>query len=343
MTVKRHRHRVLGCLWLLPLPFQGWCADVSYYGIVKSVQYQQTNDTAAFLAGTNACTFTAFVLGSTNNTIIGGTVQASNASTNHTLSPDTNAASCRFTDSFASQAALDTAYPINLGPLSPVNYTVTAFTVHDGTLSGTLNFYALYPLVTLSYPTTPLFTNLAAAQSIDTTRDFSLQWTNLGGSIAAIVELTVLDLASNAVFSSPLPFSTGALSGASTNVVIPAYTLPAGASLLAHLSIGNPGLPNTNGIPGANGVPALAKDTQISVVTRPAPARPHLDILPSPPSQFHLRLTGESNRLYQIQASPDALGWTNVFNTNCAAGVFDYSDTNLANPGARFYRGKVGQ
>jgi hypothetical protein len=313
---------------------------VSYYGVVKSIFYEQTNASAPSVLASNAYGFTAFVVASTNDVVTNATVKPSNSAPLRQLFPDTNQISWRFEDFTNTQNALDAAYPAG-SLLSPVNYTSTMYTIHDGVRSGAVNFFLL--ILPVSYPVTPQITNLTAAQGIDTTRDFQLGWNSLGGSTLAIVQLSILDSASNLVYASAAPFEPGALSGVSFSATIPAYALPPGTNLLGHLSIGNPGTPNTNSYPGTTGISALAKDTQFQLTTRAAPPQPHLEILPPQAGSFHLRLTGQTNRLYQIQAAPDLLAWTNVFTTNSLGGTFDYTDPAPTSAWSRFYRGKVGQ
>ncbi len=315
-------------------------ADVSYYGVVKSIFYQQTNDSVPSILAGNAYGFTAFVVASTNNVVTNATVKPSNSTPLRQLLPDTNQVSWRFEDFTNSQSALDAVYPTGTLP-SPVSYTTTMYTTNDGVQSGAVSFSLLF--VPLNYPTTPQLTNLTAAQDIDTTRDFQLGWNSLGGSTLAVVQLTVLDSASNLVYATPFPFQTGALNGASFSAVIPAYALPPGTNLQGHLSIGNPGTPNTGSYPGATGIAALGKDTQFGLKTRAAPSQPQLQVLPSQGGLFQLRLSGETNRIYQIQAASDFLSWTNLFTTNCLEGTFDYTDPAPMSAESRFYRAKVGQ
>jgi hypothetical protein len=315
-------------------------ADVSYFGIVKSVRYTQANGASPATLPTNAYVFTAFAVASTNNVLTNATVKPGNTTPLRTLLPTTNQTFFQFEEGFNSQSALDTTYPTTSG-ISAVNYTMTLSTTNDGIRTASLNFYLLF--LALSYPVTPEITNLAAAQTIDTSRDFEIGWNSLGGSSLAIVQLSILDTASNAVFNSPVPFSPGALNGASGSVVIPAYSLPPGASLIGHLSIGNPGLPNTNSYPGATGISSLAKDTQFVLTTRSAPAQPQLQILPPAAGQFRFHVTGDSNRIFQVQASDVLPLWTNVLTTNSASGVFDYADPASPALQRRFYRVRVGQ
>jgi hypothetical protein len=213
--------------------------------------------------------------------------------------------------------------------------------VNDGTHSANLSFFLLF--LPVSYPTTPVITNWPAAQSIDATSDFTLLWANLGGSTLAIVQLLILDTASNAVFASPAPFQTGALNGASNQYTIPAMTLPSGTSLIGHLTIANPGKPETNSYPGSVGVPALAKDTYFSMKTRPAPAAPVLNVRGATNGIMRVRLTGETNRVYHIEATASFQSvWTNVLTTNSVSGVVDYSEP-FGPANRRFYRGRLGQ
>jgi hypothetical protein len=312
-------------------------ADVSDYGVVKSIQYQQTNDLAPLPLATNAYVFNAFVVAHTNNVVTNATVKVGN---NAPLAlTSTNSIYWLFQDSFNSQAALDSAYPAG-SLFSPVSYTLTMFTTNDGIRSGSVNFFLL--IVPVSYPTTPQLTNLAAAQTIDTTRDFPLTWDSLGGSTLAVVQLTVLDAASNVVFASPAPFQPGALNGTSTGYVIPAYSLPPGTNLQGHLTTGNPGTPNTNSYPGATGVAALAKDTQFPLATRPAPRAPFLS-LREQAGQAVVHLNGESNRLYELFVSSNLQSWGSLYTTDCFSAGFTYTDPQPATNSARFYRAKVGQ
>ncbi len=329
-------------LWLsLPaVPGTGFAADVSFYGIIKSTQFEQIGDATPSELPTNAYAFNAFAFASTNNVLTNATVSPPL----HTLLPDDpNNISWRWMEQFNSQSALESSYPSG-GFLNPVNYTVTMYTTDDGVKSGALSFYLLPPFVAISPPSTPHLTNFSAAQAIDTTRDFQLGWSSLGASTLAILQLSVLDLASNLVYMTPAPFQSGALSGASFAATIPAYALPPGTNLMGHLTIANPGLPNTNSYAGATGVPALAKDTQFSIVTRPSPLPPRLTVLSAAgPGDLALRLEGEPDRIYHIEAGSDFTGWTNLFTTNSQNGVFDFVDTTANATRVRFYRGKVGQ
>ena len=339
--MKLYRLALLLSFPLLANPISTNAADVSFYGIVKSTQFEQVGDAVPTTLPTNAYAFNAFAIASTNNVLTNATVSPPL----HILVPDeTNNISLRWMEQFDSQSALDSAYPSTGGLFSPANYTVTMYTTNDGVQSGALSFYLLPPFVAISQPVTPHLTNFSAAQAIDTTRDFQLGWSSLGGSTVAIVQLTVLDLASNLVYMTPAPFQPGAVNGASFDAIIPAYSLPPGTNLMGHLTIANPGLPNTNSYAGATGISALARDTRFSIVTRAAPLPPRLTALSAPgAAEFALHVEGEPNRIYQLEASPDVIAWTNLFSTNSQNGQFNFTDTNSTAVPARFYRVKIGQ
>jgi len=315
-------------------------ADVSYFGVIKSIQCLQTNESYAPTAlASNGYSFTAFAVAATNGVLTNATVKPGSSAV-RALAPTTNDTFWIYPQSFDTQSALDAAYPPGTA-FSQVNYAVTLSATNDGLHTALLNFFLF--LTPLSYPAAPRLTDLAAAQAVDTTADFTLDWNGLGGSSLTIVQLTVMDASSNVLFMTPAPLQTGALNGSATSARIPAYTLPPGGELIGHLTVANPGLPNTSSYPGATGVAALATDTQFPLTTRPAPAPPGLEVLPPQAGQFQLQLTGETNRIYQILASTNLLGWTNLFTTNCPSGRFQFTDTNSPSHSARLYRAKVGQ
>ncbi len=337
--MKLYLASVVVCLSCLTFVSPGVASDVSYYGVIKSTQFEQTSDAAPVELTTNAYAFHAFAVASTNNVLTNATVSPPL----HVLAPDdTNYISLRWMEQFNSQSALEAAYPNSSG-FSPVNYTVTMYTAEDGVKSGGVSFYLIPFVMQISQPTTPHLTNYTAAQAVDTTRDFEIGWSSLGDNTLAIVQLTILDVASNLVYMTPAPFQPGALSGASFSATIPAYTLPAGTNLVGHLTIANPGLPNTNSYAGATGISALARDTQFSIITRPAPLPPRLTILPTGAPDFALLVEGEANRVYHVEAAPDFVTWTNLFTTNSQNGCFSFLDTNTAARIHTFYRARIGQ
>ena len=322
---------------LCSLTVGAYALDVSYFGAVKSARYAQTTSTAPVLLASNAFAFTAFAI-STNGMLTNATVKPPNTTPTRTLTSDTNRTSWQYEELFNTQAALDAAYPsANANPFQTFPYTFTLDTVNDGPRTA-----SPYYFVTLfGTPTTPQITNLLSAQAVDTTCDLTLRWSPSGGSLD-IVQLSVLDAGSNVVFTSPLPFSTGALSGASSACTVPANMLPPGTNLTGHLTFGKPHFPDTNSYPGAFGVVALARDTAFPIVTRPAPVRPLLTPKMLTGGACQLTFTGESNRFYHLQATTNWLTWLELFVTNLPGTQGSFTDSEAAGLNRRFYRLQVG-
>lgn len=317
------------------LPVSSRAADASYFGVVKSVQYEQTPSVPPTALASNAYAFTAFVVPSTNYAVTNATFKAPNVSTNRVLTLSTNGDSLQFSEPFQSQSALDSAYPSSSGIFSPSVYGFTLGTVHDGIRTGNASY------LLASTPPTPQVANLAEGQAVDTTTEFTLRWTAMGG-LAGIVQLLVLDAGSNTVYTSPVPFTSNALNQASTSGTIPRNTLPPGTNLIGHLVFASPGWPDTNSYPGAVGVAALARDTAFPLTTRAAPAAPVLRIAATGSSSVTVRFEGETNRNYHLQGATNlvAAEWVDLLVTNTGAASFvDPQSTVLPQ---RFYRVQVG-
>jgi hypothetical protein len=155
-----------------------------------------------------------------------------------------------------------------------------------------------------------------------------------------LVQVIITDPASNGVFSSAAPFAAGSLNGTSNWIVLPPNSLPPGTNLVGHLSIVRVGLPNTNSYAGATGIPGLLRDTEFSLVTRPAPQPPRLTVISKDSAPFQFRYAGESNRVYHVQATEDFVSWTDLLVTNRASAVFTDQLSDLYSK--RFYRVQVG-
>lgn len=327
----------VGCLALALWLAWGLAAgDVAFYGVVKLHQYEQAPSGGPQLLASNAFAFEAFVVPATNYAVTNATVKPPGATPARVLWAESNGLAFRYEERFDAQPALDAAYPSSGSLFNPSVYALAMQTAHDGAQSGSVSYW----LVTT--PPTPEVSNLDQAQAIDTTADFTLQWSLAGGTLLDIVELLVVDARSNFVFASPAPFQPGALNGASTAGLIPANTLPPGADLFGHLVIARPGLPNTNSCPGAIGIAALAKDVAFPLAARPAPAPPRLLVISSNAAPFQLRVLGETNRNYHLQATADFGSWQELWATNSPTGCWDFTDPQSAAAARRFYRVRVG-
>jgi hypothetical protein len=327
---------MLGLVAALALsePAVATASDASYFGVVKSALFQQSLASPPASLATNAYAFNAFVVATTNYAVTNATFKAPNVTTNRPLTLSTNGVTLQYTEQFQTQAALDTAYPSSTSLFSPSVYGFAMSTVHDGVKNGNASY------LLGGTPPTPQIANLSEGQSIDTTTDYTLRWTAMGG-LLGIVQLLVLDGGSNVVFSSPTPFTTGALNQSSSACTIPPNTLPPGTNLIGHLVFAQPGLPDTNSYPGAVGVAAIAKDTSFPLTTRAAPLQPSLQIGPGG-APWVLHFTGETNRNYHLQATTNLVGtvWLDLLVTNASASSF--TDTQSVILPRRSYRVQVG-
>lgn len=311
-----------------------WALDVSYLGVIKSIRYEQTSGGLTVLAS-NGYTFTAFAY-STNGQVTNITVKPPNSTPTRSLAADTNRLVWQFEEQFHTVAALDAAYPSSssLNPFATFSYVMNVGGINDGLRSATPKFVTLG-----GSPGLPQITNYAAAQAIDTTGDFTLRFFPSGGAFD-LVQLTILNAASNAVFATPLPFTDGAVSGTASEVLIPANVLPPGQTLTGYLTFARPHLPDTNSYPGVVAVPAIARDTEFPLVTRPAPPRPVLVAQPGLP--FRLTFTGETNRLYRLQATTNWTAWETLQTTNLTTPQATFTDPASVGLPRRFYRLQIG-
>jgi hypothetical protein len=310
-------------------------ADVEVFAMLKTQLYRQTNGTAPVALSSNGYHFSALILASTNSAITNATVTPPGRAS-QALAVDDQTGTWRYDFGTNTQGQVDALFP------KTGEYGFEMRTAHDGVKTASLTWPNVFG-IPLAFPSAVQVSNLEEAQGVDQTVDFKVRWSISGGTEVQMVQFAVLDVASNVVFNTPLPFTTGALNGKSSGAVIPAGVLPAGADLEGHLIIAQPGLPNTTDYPGATGVAALARDTSFALHTRARPQPPVLSVLPSTNAQFRLRLTGEAQRTYQIQATTDWGEWTNLLSTNSASGTFDCTDTETTNLARRFYRGQVGK
>ena len=325
-------------VFLLSLQARG--ADASYYAIIKSQQYLETNSAAGpLLKSTGAWVFDALVVASQSNAVTSATVQAPYGGPTQALLLQSNRTDLLFEQRFDSQQDLETAY--TTGSLFIAPYPMTIYGANDGVQSGTLGFGAggisgQYP------PNVPALGNFDAAQSIDSTTAFTLTFNLYGGQTSDVVQVTVIGPATNFVFSSPPPFSSNALNGFSSSCLIPANALPAGTTLEAHLSLGRPVGEDTSSYPGATGVAVMGIDIQFPLLTRPAPAPPRITMLSINPAPPRIQFAGETNRNYHIQYTSDLDSWTDLVVTNSPTGTGTVVDDTAPAFGKRFYRIHVG-
>lgn len=111
--------------------------DVSYFAVLKSKEF--------------------LVVAGTNGVVTNATLTVSTGSGPWELSPaDTNAVLWRYENHFASEAALEAAFPSGVF-YNPVSYTMNMYGRNDGLRSASLSFFLAF--LRLKYPVTPQISN----------------------------------------------------------------------------------------------------------------------------------------------------------------------------------------
>ncbi len=309
-------------------------ADVGAYTVAKQQYFQQTNASSPIALATNGWAFQCAIFAGTTNVITNASVTLPSLVVKNLAYEDPY--TWRYKQLFNSQSSLDAAYPAS------GNYSVKMQTIHDGTHTVSLAFGST---PTYTYPAvTPQISNWTNAQQIDSALPFTLQWNNLGGNANDIVSLYIGYDATNGIFYSPSSGSPGALTGTNISIVIPAYTLPQGTNLFGLLLIVTAGgNQDYFSYIGAVGSPGYAKATVFNLTTR-AFLRPTLTLLARTGTTNILKLTGESNRIYQIETTTNNLftNWTSLVTNTLTGTNNQFRYTNTSSQVRRFYRGKVG-
>jgi len=317
----------------------GSASDASYYGVMKAQQFFQLPGGAPTPLATNAFLFMAFVVASTNFALTNATVYPPGTTPARPLTLSMDGSSLLFEEQFNTQAALDSAYPSVTTFISPSVYPFTISGLNDGTRTASASY------LLSGNPPTPNVTNVAAAQAIDSTADFTIRWATPSGGLLDIAQFMVFDSASNAVYASPAPFSSNALASSAVAITIPAYKLPPSTGMTGYLAFARPGAPNTSDYPSATGIAALAKATSFPMVTRLSPAAPTLQADSRTVTSFQLRFNTETNRWYCLLRTTNLAApvWEELLFTNAAGFVVGFADEAYFTAPQKYYRVRVGQ
>lgn len=303
--------------------------DVRNYAVRKGRQFVQTSANAPSPLPAAPYLAEVAVLANNSNAVAGATVQRPTGSASALTTQD-GGLSFQWSHGFTNQISLETAFPDG-------TYHLTLLTLDDGTKNLPLT------LAGDTYPPVPQISDFAAAQAIDAASDFTLTWDPLlDNPTNIIVELSVRDSTGHLVFQSPQIGQTGLLTGANTALVIPANTLAAGQHYSATLRF-EQGTLDTTSYPGATGFAGYFEATTFTLVTQPGTVIPAPSLLipvPLADGTIRVRLIGQPNHAYQIQASSDLSTWTTLTNgLSGADGSLDLLDTHASAFQQRFYRG----
>lgn len=259
------RRQILLAAFLFTTCLRVGAVEAIYYFAAKSMEYRQSNNAAPTPKG-NPARFSAQIGLTAANSVTNATVQFMPAGTLNTLTLGGGGAAgisnaFGFQAKFASQSALDTAYPNG-------NYQIVIQALHDGTKTSTLALNGnAYPAgaPTISNAFDPSF---GAVVVTNPASNFTLSWAPFsGGTTSDFIQVTIADSLGNLLLRTPDPGQPGALNGTNASLVIPANTLPTGSQIFAALVFAKVVQLNSTGYPGVPGYAAYYTETDFGFVT----------------------------------------------------------------------------
>lgn len=233
----------------------GYGPDVNYYVVGKHRAFLQTNTAAPALYPNQPFTFLAMVYPFSPFAAVNATVTPP-VGGSHSLAPFGYLDSLSFMEVFASQSALNAAYPSG-------NYSLTISAAHDGVHAATL------PLGVDAYPNAPRISNYTAAQAVNPAADFTLAWDVFaGGTTNDFIQLRLYDAQTDEeLFATPPAFYRGALDGLATSAVVPAFTLAANRDYRALVLFARVTAADVTSYPGTPGLVAFDSETRFFLHT----------------------------------------------------------------------------
>ncbi len=218
--------------------------------LFKYLGYSQTSASIPVLSAENPAAFSALVDTPTDNAVTAASLKLPNGSVSNLLSLG---GEFILGEPFDSQAELDAAYPTGSYEMTMTRSTPPATKVTMTVPSG--------------YPTTPQVANYAAAQAVDPTVDFTLQWGAFAGATGS--DLLILEIADgdNTILVAPDSCVPIELANTATSFVIPAGTLEEGKIYDAAITFYKTFFYSTNSPADFLTAGAMVKTTQFTINT----------------------------------------------------------------------------
>ena len=185
------------------------------------------------------------------------------------------------------------------------------------TVTGTpANLSATVSLPTsMAQPNAPHVSNFAAAQMVDVTKGFALNWDAFQNGTSADFIVVAVDNLGKTIFSTPNPGTNGALIGTATSVTIPAGTLTANSTNDATITFYRVATTtNTHAT-----VAFRATETQFSLVGAGSVAPPPTPVVSNPSwgsKGFGFDVATSPNQALSVRYSTDLSQWSTLFTTN---------------------------
>lgn len=268
-------------------------------GVSKQLTYVQTSAASPTPDPENPATFLGSATSPTNNLITSANLQVSGGP----LLTLTNflgfGRSLVTTEEYASQSALDTARP-NASYNLQLTRTTGGPVAADISLAG-------------SWPPTPQILNYAAAQAVDPSADFVVQWNGFADATTNdSVGFSLVHPSTFWVWTAPDPCVPRALANTATSVTIPADTLQAGTTYAASLSYSRLTYSSSNAIPDMGLLAMLQKQLNFTLkTTGSSGSGPRfISWLLRANGNLEFKLQGTPGKFYRIEVSENLVGWT---------------------------------
>ncbi|MEP6663246.1 MAG: hypothetical protein ABJC04_06230 [Verrucomicrobiota bacterium] len=310
----------LGLLLFTQTLFAG---DISFFGLFKMQNFNQTNNAAPVADSVAPFGFQCNVDSSGPDLITDASVQLPGGGSRTLLADGSD--SFAFRESFSSLSALNSSYGTG-------TYTLTVNSEND------FNFAQL-SLPSDAYPSTPQITNYTAAQAVDSSNNFVVLWQAFaGGTANDFIQLTIRDSSDNPVFRSGDFGSPGAFNGTNSSALIPANTLFTGETYNGELLFARLTTIDSTSIPGATGVVAFTKRTRFSLKTTGVVPPITLRVIGFTNGNFQFSFNTQPGKNYQIQFADTLPNWQNLQFTNAASSEIIFTDPFGGFNPQRFYQ-----
>lgn len=291
-------------------------SDAKYYAISKLAMFDQTAATTPIAKTTNPYRISAVVASAVTGPGIFTSVTFIPPGTNpRPMLFDTNENWFSVRQDFASEAALDNAYP-------PGVYTFVVD--YDG---GEVRAPLTLPKTIGAYPVAPHVSNFSASQNINASSDFTLTWDRFsGGGLKDYIYLTISEpKTGNTVFASPRLLQSGYLNGYDKTISIPSGTLMPNTTYQGEIVFWKGISTDTTNVSNVPGLVVSGSLTDFTLRTAPFVATSFKLTATSYPhtgdyaGDIMLNLEGQIGFSYRLQRSQDMHIWTNVMIVNLLA------------------------
>jgi hypothetical protein len=220
------------CLFVL----QANASDVRSFGFSKARRYSQINAGAPVVSTGNAYEFHAFVELNRPNSVTSATIKYPSG----TVRALTNEATAwRIREQYSSALTMNSLNPNG-------QYTFVIKAALDGARTNAFTLNGDF------YPVPIHVSNFAAAQEMDSTKDFVLQWDPTGQRETDLLQLQLFDSAGTKLFETgDTPGATNSIKGNATSFPLPHNLLAEGRAYRARLILWNVVQRDTTSYPGA--------------------------------------------------------------------------------------------